>query len=167
MKGKKWQIYQLTNSRFPLTSHSNKYYLDGSIFGWWVVCLFGCLYAENLQVSPDLPVQQNFPRPDQTRPDQTRPDQTRNFSDFFWTFCLLLPEVLRTFPGLSRDFPRTFPELSQYFLVPFLELFFYFPMAFLVLSQDLLKTFLWYSQDFLRTFSVLFNYFPGTYSSLC
>ena len=58
------------NSRFPLTSQSNKRNLDGSNIRWlWVgrsgVRLFVRRY---FQVPPDLPVQQNFPRPDQTKP---------------------------------------------------------------------------------------------------
>ena len=64
----------LPNSQLPLTSKSKKTNLDCILvwlFGW----LVGRLYADILQISPDLPVQQNFPR---TIRGQTRPDQTTN-----------------------------------------------------------------------------------------
>ena len=105
---------------FP--SQSNKRNLDGSIFGWLFVWLFGRSFVHrDFQNPPDLPDQQNFPR-------------LRPFSELFQDFP-------RTFQGLSQDFLRSFTELSQNFLRTFSEL-----------SQDFRRTFSERSQDSLRNY---------------
>ena len=178
-------VTELPNSRFPLTSQSNRQ-------NWWI-CIWVVVplsvwlvflrtfwglsydfYRTCSGLSRDflityLVLYQGFRRTFSGISPDFLKTLSGVFRNFLRTFSGISPDFLPTFSGLSRDCLRNvegFLGPSQDFLRSFSGLSKDFSRTLLGLVQDILRAFSGHSLVFLSTFSEPSQHFPRTFSDI-